>query len=227
MSRTLSITARLHLPQDPAFGRVVPKSKVYQYAGSSKRLRSLFVEQVEKIIHTSILAPKTVNLPARGAVKEIHVLTIVLRTPAPKPEILQAIDKAIPYPTLFILNWSGKICYTAAFKRPSEINPKKWVISSHFESDWLPEQSGPQNLPLALDLQSLYEQLIKSLIPLQSRDGESIESLIDRAQALLARQSQAAALEKRVADKRLQFNRRVELNTQLKNINQEIAKLRQ
>ena len=85
MSGELKITHKLRLPQDPAFGRIVPKSKIYQHIKASKKMQSTFVEQVEKIIHTSILSPKTLNLPAKGFLKEIHVLTIALRTPELKP----------------------------------------------------------------------------------------------------------------------------------------------
>lgn len=225
MSGGLSITGRLRLPEDPAFGRVVPKSKIYQYAGASSRLKALFVEQVEKIVHTSILSPKTANLPAKGPVKEIHVLTVVLRTPTVKPDILTAIDRAIPYPTLFILNHGKKIRYAAAYKRPNEADKKKWVISSHFQNDWISEQSQPQNLPVALDLLTLYEQLIKSIASLKCRDGETMEACIARAELLQARLREVSVLEKKVADTQLQYNRRVEINTQLKNLKLEISEL--
>ena len=225
MSGTTPLPGKLHLPQDPAFGRMVPKSKIYQHTKASKKLQATFVKQVEKIIHTSILSPKTVNLPAKGSVKEIHVLTLVLRTSDLKPDVLRAIDKVIPYPTLLILSYGGKIKYVAAYKRPSEADKKKWVTSSHFSSDWVKDNSKPQNLPLALDLQSLYEQLIKGLIPLKSRNGESIANLVDRAESLQSMERQAAQLQSRL-EKQKQFNRKVELNTQLKALYNEIIELK-
>jgi len=219
-----SITGRLRLPDDPSFGRLVPKGKIYRHAGASKKLQAAFVEQVDKVVHTSILSPKTLNLPSKGAVKEIHVLTIALRTPTLKQDVLQAIDKAIPYPTLFMLSEGDKIRYVAAYKRPSEADKKKWVTSSHFESDWIPEQSQPQNLPLALDLQSLYEQLIKGLIPLKSRNGEGIDELVARVESLQLKQREAAKTATRL-EKEKQFNRKVEVNSELRNLNTEIKEL--
>jgi hypothetical protein len=226
LSNESAITGRLRLPQDSAFGRILPKNKIYQHARPTAALKATFVEQVEKIIHTSILSHKTVNLPAKDGVKEIQVFTIILRTPTLKQDILQAIDKAIPYPTLFILSYNNKIRYVAAYKRPSEADRKKWVVSSHFASDWISEQSQPQNLPLALDLQSLYEQLMKRLIPMKSRDGQSMDELVLRAESLNVIEREAANLEKKVINKNLQFNRRVELNSQLKNLNTELKELK-
>lgn len=225
MSGTMSLTGRLHLPQDPAFGRMVPKSKIYQHTRASKKLQAAFVEQVEKIIHTSILSSKTVNLPPKGSVKEIHVLTLALRKSDLKPDILGAIDKAIPYPTLLILSYGGKIKYAAAYKRPSEADKKKWVISSHFSGQWIKDNAAPQNLPLALDLLSLYEQLIKRLIPLPSRNGESIDELVTRAESLQSMERQAAQLQSRLENQK-QFNRKVELNTLLKALKNEIIELK-
>ncbi|NJO33870.1 MAG: DUF4391 domain-containing protein, partial [Rhodospirillales bacterium] len=37
-------------PKAAAFGRVVPKSRIYEHAGASTALRDLFVTQVDQIV---------------------------------------------------------------------------------------------------------------------------------------------------------------------------------
>ena len=222
MNKGERITGLLRLPQDPAFGRMVPKSKIYAHTRSSAKLKAVFVQQVEKIVHTSILSPKTVNIPAKEPVLEIHVLSLLLRTPTLKPDILQAIDRAIPYPTLFVLSYQNKIQYCMAYKRPSEADRRKWVISSHFATDWIANNSDSQNLPLALSLQTLYERLIKAILPIQSRGDETIDQWIARAENIGAMQCQVVELKKKIDNKNLQYNRRVELNAQLKELNKQI-----
>ena len=55
-------------PKAAAFGRVVPKSRIYEHAGVGTALRDLFVTQVDQIVWTYKLAPETINLAATKAV---------------------------------------------------------------------------------------------------------------------------------------------------------------
>ena len=66
-------------PKAAAFGRVVPKSRIYEHAGASTALRDLFVTQVDQIVWKYKLAPETTNLAATKAVSEIQVFSISLR----------------------------------------------------------------------------------------------------------------------------------------------------
>lgn len=225
MSQSFVVTSRLRLPKDDAFGRVIPKSKIYRYGGAGKKLKELFVRYVEKIIHTSILTTKTVNLPAKAYVKEIHVLSIILRRKELPTSVLEAIDRAVAYPTVFICCYESRIQYAASYKRPSESDKSKWVTSEYFFSDWFKSDSSEQDLPLALDLQSIYEQLIAALIKLQNRPGETIEKLAERVQILRIKQGQVDKLQNKV-HKEKQYNRKVELNRELKQIKREIERLK-
>ena len=67
-------------PKAADFGRVVPKSRIYEHAGASTALRDLFVTQVDQIVWKYKLAPETTNLAATKTVGEIQVFGISLRT---------------------------------------------------------------------------------------------------------------------------------------------------
>ncbi|HBP80667.1 MAG TPA: DUF4391 domain-containing protein, partial [Halomonas sp.] len=133
-------------PKQAAFGRVVPKSKIYEHATASAALRERFVQQVEQINWAYKLAPETVNLPATPAVAEIQVFRISLKGASLDHEVLKAIDRAIPFPLIFELVQSGRVKLVAAYKRPAQ-NPgstadiSHWVLSSYFETDWQLESS--------------------------------------------------------------------------------------
>ena len=225
MSQSFAITSRLRLPKDDVFGRIIPKGKIYQHAGAGTKLKDLFVQHVGKILHASILTTKTVNLPAKGYVKEIHIISIIQRTKQLPVRIIEAIDKAIAYPTIFICCYKDKIQYVAGFKRSSESDSSKWVIGEYFFSDWIKADSSEKDLPLALDLQSLYGQLIAALIDIKSRPGEGASQLAERAEMLRIKQGQADKLQKKV-HKEKQYNRKVELNRELKQLNKEIGGLK-
>ena len=82
-------------PKAAAFGRVVPKSRIYEHAGASTALRDLFVTQVDQIVWKYKLAPETTNLAATKAVSEIQVFGISMRSSKLDEDVLRAIDRAI------------------------------------------------------------------------------------------------------------------------------------
>ena len=69
-------------PKKTAYGKMMPKSKIYQYASPGIRVKELFVREVDKIIWSYKLSPQTLNLSASGFVKEIQVITIYLKNAA-------------------------------------------------------------------------------------------------------------------------------------------------
>ena len=72
-------TAFFAYPKAAAFGRVVPKSRIYEHAGIGTALRDLFVTQVDQIVWKYKLAPETTNLAATKAVSEIQVSAAISR----------------------------------------------------------------------------------------------------------------------------------------------------
>lgn len=213
-------------PQKAEFNRVVPKTKIYAHAKVGKRVKELFVSQVDAILWKYKLAPETVNLPARKGIHEIEVFEIAIKTPDLDPAVLQAIDKAIPFPLIFQIVHEGKLRFAASWKRPSEADPAKWVVEALFVT---PYQKAPvefQPLPVALDLASLHEQIVCRHIPLAPRSGETLAEHVARFNALEAKQKTRMQLEGRLAQEK-QFNRKVELNAQLRSLCQELESLTQ
>ncbi len=217
-------------PDSAKFGHVISKSKIYQHAAPTSRVKELFVAQVEKITWAYKLSPATINLPVSRGVQEIQVFTVSLRTGELSFDVLQTIDKAIPSPILFVLSYNGKYRYTAAYKRPSEADKSKWVISSYFQSEWMKPQMDTdthrlKELPVVLNMKALYEALLKDLIPLQPHRNENFQDLIDRAEQISKLERKAVKLANRIK-KEKQFNRRVELNRMLNELKSEIEGLK-
>ena len=149
---------------------MLPKNKIYEHASPSTAVKNLFVRQVEQIVWQYKLAPETVNLKPSRAVPEIQIFRIVLKTGELKYDVLHCIDQAIPFPILFELRYEGKIQAIAAFKRPSDADSSKWVVSDYFESAWLPSEAPRTPLPVVFDLEALYAHL---LTPLDAFSGSS------------------------------------------------------
>jgi hypothetical protein len=213
-------------PEKARVGRMVPKNRIYAHAASTTALKDLFVRQVDRITWAYKLSPETINLPPGKAVKEFQVFTVALKTGKLKEEILAAIDRAIPSPILFEVVYGPRLRYWAAYKRPSEADGSKWVISRYFSSEWLPREGETSPLPVALDLDALYHSLLKGLLPFSLRPEESMDDFVQRTDRIgvLEREAEKVALRLK---REKQFNRKVEINRELKKLTREIQALKQ
>ncbi len=215
-------------PKAAAFGRVVPKSRIYEHAGVGTALKDRFVNQVDQIVWKYKLAPETTNLAATKATSEIQVFGISLRTGKLDEEVLRAIDRAIPFPLIFELSWFGKRKGLAAFKRPSDADATKWVVSAYFATDWTPDDAPRRQLPVALNLGGLYDALLTAMMPSVAVDGEQavedIQTRVARMEAIRAKTQEVDRIKARLVREK-QFNKRVAINAELRTARQELERL--
>jgi hypothetical protein len=218
------MSAFFDYPKSAAFGRVVPKTKIYEHAGANTALKELFVREVDQIVWRFKLAPETTNLSATPAVAEIQVFGISLKTGKLDEAVLRAIDKAIPFPLIFELTWRGKRKAVAAFKRPSEADSAKWVISEYFATDWAPEDASRQPLPVALDLGALYDRMLTAIMPAASQTAEDIRARVNRMEAIRAKTREVERIKARLTREK-QYNKRVAINAELRAAKHELERL--
>lgn len=218
------MTAFFDYPKGAAFGRLVPKSKIYEYAGANTALKDLFVHEVDQIVWRFKLAPETTNLGATNDVTEVQVFSISLKNGTLDEAVLRAIDKAIPFPLIFELTWRGKRMATAAFKRRSEADNAKWVISEYFATHWAPEGEAREALPVALDLGALYERILTAMMPAVGQGGEDIQARVGRIEAIQAKTREVERIKTRLSREK-QFNKRVLINAELRRAKQELVEL--
>ncbi len=211
-------------PPQTAFGKVIPKSRIYIHAAPSRRVKELFVSQLSEIVWAHKLSPETLHLPARPGVPEIQIFDLHLKTATLDDDVLQAIDRAVPYPVIHRLHSEKGTAISAAFKRPSEADASQWVVGSRFTSAFTQPLPVDTPLPTAIDLGHLYAALFAPLLPLPARTGESLSALVARCEAYLRLRRQIDQLTARLHREK-QFNRKVEINQQLNVIRAEFGRL--
>lgn len=224
-------------PAHAAVGRAIPKSRIFTASKPNRRLRDKITQHVAQIVWQYKLAPETLHLQATDAVAEIQVFRIALK-PAGVLEklpddILRCIDRAIGVPLIFELATSvddgatrTQTRVAATYKRPSESDTTKWVTGDYFATEWLPADTSRTPLPMATNMGQLYEQMLRQLIPLTARDGESMQALVERQRQAAIKQRECQRLEKRLSREK-QFNRKVEVNRELRSSQAELALLTQ
>ena len=231
-------------PKTSVFRGVIPKSKIYEHAEANKALKNLFVTEVEQIVWSHKLAKETINLEATKSVREIQVVQIVLKIDSINTKILQAIDKAIPFPILFELSYKDRKKLVAAYKRPSESDSSRRVISDYFYGEWQPSNTLRIPMPVALNLSALYEQILNLLIFRQTAvlvgevtphsrlqisepDGTrtvSLEEEINHAKVFTAQVRTIKRIKAKLKQEK-QFNKRVVLNRELRTEVQNLEQL--
>ena len=219
-----SNAAFINYPKKAAFGRPLPKNKIYEHSGANTRLKDLFVEQVEQIVWQYKLAPETINLPAKPGVPELQIFSIQLKTSELNLDVLRCIDGAVQFPIIFELSFDGRTQVIAAYKRPNESDASRWVLSDYFATAWLPSDCERAAMPLALDLGGLYEQALHRLIPTPAHPQESLADLVARVEQVAAKQREVEKAASRLA-KEKQFNRKVEINAHLRQLKNELEEL--
>lgn len=211
-------------PQQAAFGRVVPKEKILEHCKTRSGLRQLLINDIEQINWAYKLAPETLYLAATDQITEIQILEVRLKKRDISIELLRTIDKTIPFPIFFELSF-GKEAKTAVIpKRRNESDNNQWVLGEMLESYWQRADSVRQMLPVALDMQKLYEAMLRLLLPLQQRSGESLKDQLERW-ALIGKKEKEIARLKAKFDHEKQYNRKVEINGKLKQLQAELLLL--
>lgn len=212
-------------PAASLFDKAVPKTKITAHSKPSGAVREQLTDEVAQIIWKHKLFPKALNLSATKAVPEIQIFEIVLKGENISQNVLRLIDRAIAFPILFELHRAEQICVAASYKRPSEADNMKWVLSDYFQSEWMPVETTRSPLPLALNLETLYREMLQTLTPQTPFAGEGMSAFIERVIAIATMQKDCDKLNAKV-NREKQFNRRVELNKQLKEAEAELSSLR-
>lgn len=218
--------APFKFPQKARYGRTIPKSTIYGYTKAKHGLKQNFIQQVESITWAYKLAPETINLPAGPFVKEIQVIEIRLKpgTQFLDKNLLLALDKAISHPLLFDIWSEEQHSYTMSWKRPHETNKDHWVVETYFSGPVLNDSAQANNLPQALNMESQYENLLRFLMPPVVNSEETIPAQVERLQRIIKLEKQIKSIGASLAREK-QFNRRVALNQQIRNLKRELHPL--
>lgn len=214
-------------PPQAKVDRLIPKNKFYEQGKANTKLEQLFVDQVENIRWAYKLASSTIHLQDQEDLKEIQIFRVKSRVEDLDVSILSFIDKLILTPIIFEVVYQDKVKVVATYKRLNQADKTKAVIGQYYASDWL-EDADHVELPFYLKLADLYEHFIAQLLPIasskeQENDDESvsIELKLQKAQQLESLLKQFDHLKSKLR-KEKQFNRRVELNKQLQDLQLQI-----
>lgn len=211
-------------PPQTAFGRGIPKNAILEHSNTKSGLRKALTNDIEQINWAYKLAPETLSLKETDQISEIQILVIVLKKRDITAGLLRAIDQAIPFPLIFELYFNGEVKVAAIYKRRSEADHSQWVLGDMLESHWMPVNSKREPVPIVLDMQGLYEAMLRNLLPYKQKRGESLQQQLARLSLIRQKENNVSRLQAQLGREK-QFNRKVEINSELKKQQAALLKL--
>lgn len=205
---------------------------------------------IERIRWLYTFKPNTINIPkfedGNVEYQEVAVLQIDLSSPARVKRIASFINKAIPYPLFLIFSYSGTFAVSVANKRINQADKAKWVIDEEWLTDWISEVSPTdiqskfiadcalKNLS-SLNFYAFYQDMVSRVVALNaaSRSGAYEAPTRERTEVRRSKLREIAELERQAAELRTvlkqesQFNRKLELNMEIKERTDAIKRLEQ
>jgi hypothetical protein len=215
----------IELPQGTAFNRRIPKQKFYENLSVNAELKRIFIEQINVIYWRNKISPNTVNIAAGEAVSEIEVIEIRLNQNSLDKRVLQLIDREVPYHILFLLMYEEQVQAWIGYKEQSQGGTTAFKAGTYYSTEWL----SANELSLRLDglnMDAVYEGFIRQIAKgrLDGTPGGDIKDAVARDERRQKLQKEITALENKVHREK-QFNKQVELNSELKRLQKELEDL--
>ena len=162
----------LNLPVETVYGKFIPKEKLYNHADINASTKEKFVRQIERITWINKISPETVNVKP-GKYSEIEVFRIDLKDGSIDDTLIQIIDRAIPYPILFVICYNDYFYLTMPYKDGTNIGPyfkNGWTSTIDLTLSGLTVDQIYANILHAID-----NNLESDVLPLEEAVGQYIE----------------------------------------------------
>ena len=224
----------LKIPNSCFIGNTIYKKLFYESADLSTSDKSLFTDTISKITWIYCLKPETINIPAyKDEVRdypEIEVIEVLVHKDYKLKRIAEIIMRTIPYPMVLIFKLEAKRKLYVAHQRTNQNDSSKNTIEEFIATDWLESDSA---LFAKLDIKqmrfanfyALYSDIVDTI---SIYNLSTIIPTDDNITGAEARElsAQIEDIEQEITSlraklkKETQFNRKMELNIEIKRLGQ-------
>lgn len=222
----------LNLPQNSIFRQFIPKKQFYEHGDLTTTEKNLFVNNIERITLHAQLTRDNTNIPVYKddlrTYEEISVLLLELRSEDSLDRIVQIIMGTIPYPMIVVAKSLNKYCFFGAHQRDNSVEKSKIILEEIYHTDFLKEN---HNFIDKLDYQNLnkmnfhvlYDEFIQNLIAynLEKRKIKQVDNQAEVLASIKEKEEKIHLLKNKLR-KEKHFNKKMELNMQIKKIEQEL-----
>ncbi|KAF5058139.1 hypothetical protein DSECCO2_349570 [anaerobic digester metagenome] len=235
MSKLSEIT---DIPSKCELGSTVFKKFFYENAYLNRSDRELFIRSIDKIKWEYCLKNETINIqPFKDDIREygeVEILKIGLKIPSKTKRIAEIVMRAIPYPMVIIFQYGNEIQLFTAHQRLNLSDNNKNTLEEMISTDWINiddfdetdeklfESLNIKNLSFT-NFYTFYKDIVDALIKYNAskligepvaEDADDVKSVYDDLTSL---DTEIEAIKSRMG-KETQFNRRLEMNIKVKEL---------
>lgn len=235
MSKLSEIT---DIPAKCELGNTIFKKFFYENASLNKADKELFIRSIDKIKWEYCLKNETINIkPFKDDIREyneLEILRIEIKVPNKTKRIAEIVMRTIPYPMVLIFEHGNKIQFFAAHQRINLSDSNKNTLEELIFTDWINMadlDEADEKLFESLNIKNLsftnfytfYKDIIDSLIKYNAskligkpinEDSNEIKFIYDDLTLL---DSEIESIKSKIR-KETQFNRRLEMNIKVKEL---------
>ncbi len=195
------------LPRQAYVHKFIPKSKFFEKAAVTTKLKNEFTDKIQKITWEYKLAESTIGIQPTAIVEEIQIFEIQLKERDIPKNALKIIDKSIPYPILYVFTHEGHTAYGITLKGGGD--------QRYYFSPWDEKQAFAFT---GINLERVYQGIVTSFIKDTGDEVKDFAVIVDNDKRKDTLEKEIAALKNKIKNEN-QFNRKVELNKTLQDKN--------
>ena len=209
-------------PQSTFVGKTFSKSKFFRKLALSKK--TLPFGNIEKIVWRNKLSARTLNVQDGARVKEIQVFHVILREDKPVDGILRAIDNAVAYQILFLVQLGEKFQAWIGYKE-ADLNGVSLTVKTYYKTDWTDLESLPISV-CGLTLDDVYANFISQInANVKAAPETDLRTRVNTADDIAKLEREIEKLKSRLR-KEPQFNKQIRLNAEIKTLKTKIEEIK-
>lgn len=192
------------LPKDCIVNKFIPKKTFYEKLNVATSVKEEFVNIVDKITWSYKLSEDTLKVNKTEEVEEIEIFQIDLKEKKLPRNVIKIIAKAIPYKILFVIRFKDDICYSIC-------------ADDNYYTEW------NDNISIKFEgfnLETIYQNIVKTIIK-EENNQNGFKKVIEDNSKKDELEKQISVLQNKIKVEK-QFNRKVELNQQLRKLKGEM-----
>lgn len=185
------------LPKSCYVNKFIPKKVFYEKVGVSSNVKEEFINLVDRITWLYKLSEETLGITKTDEIEEIQIFQIDVKERRIPLSVIKTITKGVQYKILFVIKHQDDYCYSI---KVEDIYNSEWNDNIEFNFN-------------AINLRTVYENIVKKIIKEETNE-KSFSKIIEDNNYKKELENKINKLKQKIKSEK-QFNRKVELNTEL------------
>jgi hypothetical protein len=240
----MNVPELLKLPDRFLIQKRIPKTVLINNNDLRPSEKKIVRSDIAKMQWEAVFKQNNANIPSYRSedqiYDEVHIIKIELNLKKNYTKIADILQKTIPYPLLLWFTHDNEFCLNTTFKKINQNDPDKRTIEKHIFSNWWKLNGNnpilndffinlqPENLS-HISLKKFYEDIILRIrnlnaaefkgfyVTASEEETKADESMLQRLKDIKV----SLKILRNQLKKETQFNKKFELNLQIKNYENE------